>query len=238
MVVRYSIEGWEIVTQRNHGMLAADICARWKITDQPKRWVETLVACAGHDDVFNELDDAELITKSGGPKNFDMGEFNEDSAQQQLDLAITKSAFTALLTLKHIEFIHGAAAKAKLFLRRQKKLEKKWLGFAETNVDEVERAYQLLEFCDAFSLLICQNILQPEARSLEISTGPDGTKYQVITIDDCLQVTPWPFEVDQFPVSYEVRCLKKLSYKSDAEFVKMVRATNPVRITLQVKKEI
>lgn len=238
MVVRYTVDGWEIVTQRNHGMLAADICARWKLEDQPKRWVETLVACAGHDDAFNELDGGELITKSGGPKNFNMGEFNEESAQKQLDLAVTKSCFTALLTLKHIEFVHGASPQAKAYLKRQTKLEKKLLGFAETTTEEVESAYQLLEFCDAFSLLICQNILQPEARSLEISTGPDGTKYQVVTINDCLQVSPWPFEIEEFPVSYEVRSLKQLSYKTDAEFEKTLRAANPVRITLQVKKEI
>ncbi len=238
MVVRYSVDGWEIVTQRNHGMLAAEICARWKLSDQPKRWVETLVACAGHYDAFNELEGGELITESGGPKNFDMGEFNEESAQKQLDLAMTKSSFTALLTLKHLEFVHGASPLAKSSLKRQNKLEKRLLGFAESTPAEVERSYQLLEFCDAFSLLICQNILQPEKRSSEISTGPDGTSYQVVAVGDCLQVTPWPFEVDAFPLSYELRNLSQLSYKTDSEFESVLRATDPVRITLQVKKKI
>ena len=238
MIVRYTVDGWEIVTQRNHGMLAADICARWKLEDQPKRWVETLVACAGHDDAFNELDGGDLITESGGPKNFNMGEFSEESAQKQLDLAITKSSFAALLTLKHIEFIHGDSPAAKAYLQRQNKLEKDLLGFADSTPEEVENAYQLLEFCDAFSLLICQNILQPEARSQEISSGPDGTSYEVITMGDCLKVTPWPFEVNEFPISYEIRCLQQLSYKTSAAFEKTLRGTKPIRITLQVKKKL
>lgn len=238
MVVRYTVDGWEIVTQRNHGMLAAEICARWKLSDQPKRWVETLVACAGHDDAFNEFEGGSLLTDAGGPKNFNMGEFNEESSQKLMDLAMTKSCFTALLIARHIAFTHGQESKAKAFLSRLKKQEKDWLRFAESTPAEVERSYQLLEFCDAFSLLICQNILQPEKRSSEISTGPDGTSYQVVAVGDCLKVTPWPFEVDAFPLSYEVRSLSQLSYKTDSEFESVLRATDPVRITLQVKKKM
>ena len=238
MIVRYTKDGWEIVTQRNHGMLAAEICARWKLSDQPDRWVETLMACAGHDDAFNEFEGGALLTDAGGPKNFNMGEFNEESSQRLMDMAMTKSCFTALLTAHHISFTHGEEPKAKSFLNRLKKQEKEWLKFSESTINEVERSYQLLEFCDAFSLLICQNIIQPEKRSSEISTGPDGTKYEVIAEGDSLQVRPWPFETDTFPVSYEVRCLTQLHYKTDKEFEKMLRATNPVRITLQITKAI
>lgn len=77
MIVRYTAKGWEIITQRNHGLLAAEICARWQLTKQPKRWVETLLACAGHHVAYNELESGPLLTQSGGPMNFDMNCFDE-----------------------------------------------------------------------------------------------------------------------------------------------------------------
>ncbi|QNN44838.1 DUF3891 family protein [Pedobacter roseus] len=55
MIVNYCNSGWEIITQRGHGLLAIQICARWKISGQPYRWVETLIATTGHDEVFNEF---------------------------------------------------------------------------------------------------------------------------------------------------------------------------------------
>ena len=236
MIVRYTKSGWEIVTQRGHGLLAAEICARWKLSDQPKRWVETLVACAGHDDAFNEFEGGNLITEKGGPINFDMGSFSEESSQKLIDMAITKSYFTALLLARHTAFTHGEDIKAKKFIAGLKKQEKLWMKVADTTPDELTRAYELLELCDAFSLLICQNALQPEERSLEISTGPDGTKYFLVATRENLTFKPWPFEVDKFEVSYEVRNLPKLAFKSSEELVNLLKSTYPKRVTLQIQQ--
>lgn len=238
MIVRYTKSGWEIITQRGHGLLAAEICARWKLADQPNRWVETLIACASHDDAFNEFDGGNLITDQGGPVNFDMGSFNEESSQQLIDLAITKSYFTALLLARHTAFTHGTDIKAKKFLGKLKKLEPKWMKVADTTKTELDKAYQLLELCDALSLLICQNVLQPEKRSMEISNGPDGTPYFVVAQDESLTVNPWPFEVSKFEVSYEVRKLSKLSFNSNDEFVAVLKSTYPERITLKIKQHL
>ncbi|RZK60343.1 MAG: DUF3891 family protein, partial [Pedobacter sp.] len=65
MIVQYDEKGWHIVTQRSHGLLAGQICARWKVTDQPEKWVETLIATAEHDDVYNEFERSPLIDENG-----------------------------------------------------------------------------------------------------------------------------------------------------------------------------
>lgn len=236
MVVRYTEDGWEVITQRNHGLLAAEICARWKIADQPNRWVETLIACAGHDDAFNELECGPLVTPKGGPVNFDMNRFDEKLSELLINMAITKSSFTAVLTARHIAFTHGKEPKAAKFLDELKKKEKIWTVAAQSSLVEVQEAYRLLEFCDAFSLLICQNKVQPESRAMEISTGPDGTKYEVICSGESLTVKPWPFEVKQFLVSYELRRLNKLKFKNDQDFRKCLYDTKPERITIELKK--
>ena len=238
MIVTYTESGWEIVTQRGHGLLAAEFCARWKLSDQPKRWVETLIACAGHDDAFNEFESQPLLTASGGPKNFNMCAFDAKASQLLMDMALTKNHFIALLTARHIAFTHGSEPKAKSFLSTLRKREKVWMKVAETTPNELDRAYELLELCDALSLLICQNILQPEKRSLEISNGPSGTTYYVVMEGDRLKVQPWPFEVEEFRVSYEVRKIAKLTFKTDLEFRKTLRSTYPKRITLTLTTQL
>ncbi len=42
MIVIYKEEGWEVITQRAHGILAAQIGFQWRLKDRPERWMETL----------------------------------------------------------------------------------------------------------------------------------------------------------------------------------------------------
>lgn len=236
MFVRYIQEGWEIILQRNHALLAAQICARWKLDNQPGRWVETLIACADHDDSSNELEDNILLTETGGPKDFGMGKFDEAKTRLLINMAITKSAFTALLVSKHFIFTHGNEPKAKKIISELESKESEWISVAKTSKKEVEEAYRLLEFCDAFSILICQDAIQPEKRSMEISMGPDGKMYNVLEEGDCLVVKPWPFEVDDFELNYEVRKIEKIKFKNDEEFRSLLYDTTPEQRFLKLKK--
>ncbi len=47
MIVTYKEDGWQVVTQRSHGILAAQVGAQWKIKERPSRWTDTLLAIAG-----------------------------------------------------------------------------------------------------------------------------------------------------------------------------------------------
>ena len=50
MIVNYSSEGWEIITQRAHGLLAAQIATNWKFDFPAHRRTDTILAIAEHDD--------------------------------------------------------------------------------------------------------------------------------------------------------------------------------------------
>jgi len=218
MIANYTADGWEIITQRAHALLAAQICARWKIADQPARWVETLIAVAEHDDIFNEFERGPLVNEKGGPVDFKMTTFDLDASTQLMRMAITKSSFIALLTAKHIAFTHGEEPKATAFLAALKREKKTWMKSAAVTEKELVSAYELLEFCDAFSLLICQNLIPPEERSLEISSGPGKKSYRFVEIKGELIVKPWPFEVASFELNYEYRLIGQLSFSSDKDF--------------------
>lgn len=225
MIVNYTEKGWQVVTQRQHGILAAQFAAEWKISERPERWVETLLAIAEHDDAEVELDGENLLTSSGGPLNFDMKEFDAAHCEKLSVLSITKNRYIALLISLHMEFLYNkdaeTNAKAKSFLKEQGILRQNWMHELNLKEKEVLRIYDLLEWCDACSLLLCQGLVQPKKRKLEISTGPDKKRYFLLqTGDQQLTVTPWPFETGKFVVNFEWRLMNQLQFTSSAEFRK------------------
>ena len=237
MIVNYNQEGWQIVTQRAHGLLAAQICLHWKKDKQPKQWLETLMATAEHDDVYNELDNPNLLDPNGAPLNFKLNGFEQDLAQRLIDMAETKSAYLALLISKHIQFVHGSDPKSKNFVKNLLIKEKRWLKTAETNQSEINRSYELLEFCDAFSLLLCQGMIQPEGRKIQIGNGPNQQRYDMHEKDDVLIVEPWPFEQPSFNVHYEYRTIKQLTFSNSSEFRKAFKEALVVTHRLTLARE-
>ena len=223
MIVNYTEGGWEIITQRAHGLLAAQLGMHWKVEDRPERWMETLLAIAEHDDAEVELEGENLLTKQGGPLNFSMKNFELEHCQRLSRFSITKSRFIALLTSMHMEFLYRKEEKsneqAKKFLEEQRNLQEKWRSELQLKKEAAEKIYSFLEWCDAFSLLMCQNSIQPEQRSIEISNGPQGDKYLLYQVEgDKLTLEPWPFQPTSFRVNFESRLLDQLQFKDAAEF--------------------
>ncbi len=223
MIVNYTEGGWEIITQRAHGLLAAQLGIHWKSEDRPERWTETLLAIAEHDDAEVELEGENLLTGQGGPLNFAMKSFELEHCERLSRFSITKSRYIALLTSMHMEFLYRKEEKsneeARKFLQEQRKLQEEWRYELQLEKEAAEKIYSFLEWCDAFSLLICQNNIQPEHRSIEISQGPQGNKYQLYQVDtDKLTIDPWPFEPSSLRVYFESRLISQLQFKDAAEF--------------------
>jgi hypothetical protein len=123
----------------------------------------------------------------------------------------------------HMDFLHRDEEKdnseAHKFLEHQRVLQAQWREELGIDKKEAERIYYLLEWCDAFSLLLCRQQVQPEKRGIEISTGPDGTVYQLFKIEEgVLTVEPWPFDSGTFSVAFESREIQQLKFESSSEF--------------------
>jgi hypothetical protein len=223
MIVTYQETGWEVITQRAHGLVAAQLAFQWKNKDRPERWVETLLAIAEHDDAENELDGENLLTPTGGPLNYSMKKFELAHSKKLASLTLVKSRYIALLTSLHMEFLYGEEKsgndEAKAFLKEQSNLQNKWLKELNIKKEEALRVYDLLEWCDALSLLICKGELQPEERLTEISSGPDKETYYLKQVDEhTLTVDPWPFESANFWVNYDYREIPQIQFGSSEEF--------------------
>jgi hypothetical protein len=225
MIVNYTEQGWEIITQRAHGLLAAQIAMQWHKKDRPERWTETLIAIADHDDAQTELEADNLLTPQGGPVDFSMKKFEAEHCQRLHNFSISKSRYIALLISVHMVFLHKGEADSnplvKQFLAEQEKLQKQWMKELHITQKEINRAYGLMEWCDAFSLLLAQHEVQPENRTIEVSQGPDNRQYKLMRNENgSLSIKPWPFEEENFNLTLESRLLPTLQFKSNAQFKK------------------
>lgn len=130
MIVNFSELGSEIIKQRAHGLLAAQIVMEWRKKDLPDCWPETVLATAEHDDAQVELEADDLLRPQGGPVNFRMKLFEADHCLHLLNLAQSKSRYIGLLISLHMVFLHHIEAEsnpeAKLFLDQQIKLQSQW----------------------------------------------------------------------------------------------------------------
>jgi len=222
MIVKSTPTGWEVIYQRAHGLLAAKLAFYWNIGERPPHFVETLLAIAEHDDGMSESRTPENLTKAGAPKHFQVPGRSGNQYRNVMEISASKSRWNALLTSLHMTFLYESPkyedADIEKFVKEQHKFQKKLLKELKLSKGEADKYYRFLEWCDALSLLLCMDQIQPQRRRMDVSVGPNGEMYQIWQNDeDYLCVEPWPFEPDSFEVSVEYRELNQLKFKDALE---------------------
>lgn len=235
MIVISHQKGWKIINQRSHGLLAAMIAYQYDIDLPNEIMVPTLIAIAEHDDGAAETLQNKNLTEAGAPRNFTVGDSSKKTALQQklniMEIATAKSQLNALLTSMHLNFIFSGSEvdrdeKLATFLKEQEKNRKDILKHLDIDKKYAEKIYRFVEWCDAFSLLICMDKIQPEGRKMEISQSPDGDMNQTFyKAENVIAVEPWVFKNDTFKVSYEYKIVEQLKFKSIEEFDKICKET-------------
>ena len=241
MIVLSHNNGWKIITQRSHGLLAAMIAYQYDIDLPVEIMVPTLLAIAEHDDGVTETLATQNLTEAGAPRSFVVADGNSKTdltpMLNLMEIGNSKSMLNGLLTSLHIKFLYDNEKRKTdkgldKFLKDQEKYRSSVLKHLHINNKYADKLYRFLEWCDAFSLLICLEKIQPEGRKMEISKSPDGdmnTVHFKPNKDIC--VDPWPFKSNRFNVFYEYKIVEQLQFKSIEEF-------NEVYKTAGVQQEI
>jgi hypothetical protein len=222
MIVKSIPTGWEVIYQRAHGLLAAELAFQWKHAERPPHFVKSLLAIAEHDDGVPESRIPENLTPAGAPKHFKLLEKSTGQYRNVMEISSSKSRWNALMTSLHMTFLYKDQppkdTDLKSFLREQQAFQEATIKDLSIKRREAEKAYRFVEWCDALSLLLCMDQVQPEQRKMDISSGPDGKMYQIWQDDkEQLRVDPWPFEPDTFEVEVEYRELHQLQFKDAGE---------------------
>jgi hypothetical protein len=243
MIINLQPTGWECIYQQAHALLAAQIGAHWRpdLRPVPTRWVETMAALAQHDDAQDPWTGTHGLTPAGAPAPFKLVPFSRTQAQRVCAQARFQGRWRWLLTSMHLSNLyeplrgeHGAKTDA--FLDEQRTLQvtcRKGLGVTKK---AAEAAYDLLQLCDRFSLILCLHELPDDERRLEIGRGPDGRTYHCyrpgvgaggdLTASEApipVVIEPWPFAEATFEVSVEASILTQLVFQNDAELAEALR---------------
>lgn len=247
MIVTSHQKGWKIINQRSHGLLAAMIAYQYDIDLPNDIIVPTLITIAEHDDGAEETREAKNLTEAGAPRNFTVDDGSKkadiDQKLNVMEMASAKCQLNALLTSLHIDFIFSNTEEAKdsqlkNFLKDQEKNRKNILKHLNINKEYADRLYRFVEWCDAFSLLICMDKIQPEGRKMEISKSPDDVINQTYYLDEnVITVDPWPFKNESFKVFYEYKIIEQLKFKSIEEFDEICNQTLVQREEFILKKK-
>jgi hypothetical protein len=224
MIVNTDPKGWEVIHQRAHGVLAMKIAGAWRKEWHPARWIETLLATAEHDDGQEDWTGTNHLNEAGAPLDFTHKPFKMVQLKRITELSQHKGRWIALLISMHMSYLYesmrGKTKELDEFLDGQKENQEKWRKSLKVSLQETQRAYDLMQWCDRFSLILCRNELPEGERFLEISAGPDGTTYTVVQRPDkTVSVHPWPFEQEKFELSVEASYLDQLSFKNDQELL-------------------
>jgi hypothetical protein len=222
MIVNATPEGWEIIYQQAHGVLAAQLAHHLKPELQCAYWVETLIAIANHDNRQKTWRGKDGLTAAGAPADFTLLPTTLAQAQALMHAVRFQSRWVTLLTSLHMSYLYeGLRGKNKStdrFLDEQQELQESCRKSLSVSRKEAASAYALMQWCDRLSLILCRNELPADARALEITKGPDEETYFVMQREDTtLYIEPWPFGEQTIQVQAEYRLLKQLQFKNDQE---------------------
>jgi hypothetical protein len=202
-------QGWEILTQRNHALLAAELLAPWPPERRPQPWFQLLNACAQHDHGWLESELDCLVDETGRPIDFlhMTIEASLGVSRRSLQHAEAQSRWCAILVARHLEYLFSAkddpatlACAAETRSRRQAYMEE--LGVSRQHVEEM---YELLCWADSLSLVLCcQDLEFTRMLSLQ-AQGRDFTVHQLGR--DRWSLSPWPYPEARLRLQYEVRVL-------------------------------
>lgn len=224
MIVNYVPEGWQIIYQQAHALLAAQLLHQWPAgLLPPDQWVGLLAAAAQHDDEQPAWTGHYGLTPAGAPANFTMQPFSLEQATGVLRAARFQGRWRSLLTSLHLSTLYkelrGQKKEIDAFLDEQQANQQLWRRELHLKKADADRAYALLHWCDRLSLILCRHEIPEMGRALEIYQGPAGHTHTICqaTPKSPLFVAPWPFREQQFEVSVEATLLGQLQFRNDAE---------------------
>jgi hypothetical protein len=230
-------DGWELIYQQAHALLAASLVAPWREVERCRWWQETLIAVSQHDNGWQEWESGTRLTASGEPLDF-MDTPVEDvvaQAARAVTRAWHQSLWVGLLVSQHICHLHesrrGEYEPLDALLDVQGKLQAQWREALGITRAAAESAYGFLRWGDTLSLLLCRGALAGNGPA-PIGKGPAGVEYTVRLLDrGRCTVEPWPFCCDEFAVHVDAYRVAQARFSDTDAFANAVYENPPRPLT-------
>ena len=220
MIVRPHPAGWRITLHPAHGLLAAALYTQLRNQATPALHLPSLLAVGQHDDHQLDFSRGNYLTAGGAPQDFTLMTMDDAQrslqAEQLLEEAYRKHAWTYLLIGKHYEFLYQGQEVDERLRTLLADLPRRRTAILEGrgwDAEELDRTYDRMRFCDRLSLILCGEEVPTMGRALEINAAL-GEAHFVRELPDQEQLTvrPWPFVADRFTVRSESFVLEQLTF--------------------------
>ena len=244
MIVRNINQGYEIIFQRNHALLAGELARKLKKTFRPPRWTETLSAILEHDDGQTDWGDADWVSEEGKPVDFSERGFDLAQAIKVTQESAYKSSWIQLLVSMHSTSLCKACDdrtdEMSDFIREQEKIQKELIKSHSLRKSEIQSYYRFLRWCDECSLILCKGELETnKPKPLIVGEITTQTSVKISSKSgNYFTVSPWCFQEESFSVTAELYRLNKPSFQSTEELKNEVSKTRPVTKTWTFQKDI
>ncbi len=243
MIVRYIKQGYEIIFQRNHALLAGELASQLKMAFRPPQWTETLSAILEHDDGQTDWSDADWVDAKGHPIDFSERGFDLEQAKRVTSEAAYKSTWVHLLVSMHASSLCSESKyqtkEMSQFIADQKELQRQLRKRLSLRKSEIDRYYRFLRWCDECSLILCKGEIEKTPKKPQM-IGEIASRTPVkinCSKDGFMTVAPWCFQEDLFSVSAELYRLKQPAFASTAQLRDEISHTKPITKTWTFKKE-
>lgn len=232
MIVNAITEGWEVIYQRTHELLALQLAFHWKAERRPNRWIEILSAISDHDNEQEGWKASRHLSRQGAPLDFSLQDFSLEQARGVTEAARYKSSMVRLMISMHTSYLYeslrGRQKEIDHFLDDQQNIQHSLRKQLSLSKAAAAQAYAVVQWADRCSLILCKNELPADERKLEISPGPEGKAYFIYQRNDqSLGVKPWCFQEKEFSVRIEYRHLTQLKFSSDKALADLLHSTEP-----------
>lgn len=220
-------DGWELVYQNAHGLVAMKLLAPLRADLRPDvhpdmrlgRWDDVLFATAQHDNGWQEHEPGDNLTPLGTPRHFE--ETTTADVVRQSEMALGRvwhaSVFSGLLLVEHFKTLYGTHpdAAVQAMLRRQKAAAAKARRRLGLRQAEVATHYAPLRWADTLSLTLCLGRLTlfPNRR-VELERLGGTPTYAWQRDDGSVGLDPWPYDVPEVAITTEVYRLRQLTFPS------------------------
>ena len=241
MIVIHLNEGWKVISQYTHGLLAGKLAVRLKPELKPKYWIDTLTGIIEHDDQQLDFDEEDYLTEIGTPQDFAMGAQSKkeslEHAERVYANSIQKSQMIALMVGRHLENLYSDLAKdlkgMREFLNNVKKRRKNQRSLYGISKSDEDAAYAVLLFCDRLSLILCRDQVPEVGREVEINSTIDDQTYYLKRVDDKISIRPWPFDEKSFEVEFEYQILAQSQFDGNSDLRKSMSQSDVELETVQ-----
>jgi hypothetical protein len=250
MIVNYTADGWEIIYQQAHALLAAQLAYAWPPTLPPDRWVGLLAAITQHDDeqaAWHGRGGHHGLTPAGAPASFTQVAFSIEQAMGVLHAARFQGRWRSLLTSLHLstlyEPLRGSQASIDTFLDELRAGQARWTKELHLTKTQARQAYDLLHWADRLSLILCRQELPEMGREVEVSALPPAHQRHASYVSQPAGpgtpavVRPWPFGDKVLEVSVESQELHQLQFADDAALALALRQASIATLRWTLREE-